>query len=51
MISSKIVTLSLDVNLIEKSKSHALKTGRTLSGLVKISLEKFIEQEQGVKNE
>jgi len=50
-MSSKIITISLPENTTKMAKEHAYSTGRNFSSLVRISLEKFIQQEQGAKNE
>ena len=47
----KILTICLPESLIRKSKIYAHDTGRKFSGLVRLSLEKFIEQENGAKDE
>jgi len=48
-MASKIITISLPEDTARTAKEHAHLTGRNFSSLVRISLEKFIEQEKGVK--
>jgi len=47
----KTLTICLPESLIKESKTYAYETGRKFSTLVRLSLQKFIEQEQGAKNE
>ena len=39
-------SISIEESVFEKAASHAKRNGQTFSGLVKISLEKFMEDVQ-----